>query len=250
MPGERPVDAREPALGILEINEVWQVVHQRLQQIALMGQRLLGLFARGDVVKDGDKIPPLLAVSTDGKPNAQRAEMRFKPFRRSGLRHPAVDFQQFRVGLVNARNDFADFFSADVFQTGQFFKSRIDVEVGEIQRAVAVKNHLTAGKSLRHVLKQGMKPRLAFPQNLFRLLAGGDVQLDGDEILNFPVRAAHRRDRHLLKRQTAVLALVDQFAVPDIAGGEGGPQVGVKFGRMLAGFQQRAGFGPRLPRQL
>ena len=89
------IDANEPAVEILEINMVRQVVHQRLQQIPFVRQRLFGLLSRGDVVEDGHEMTQLLAVNPNGKPDPQRAEIIFKAFRLAivtppGRRFPAV----------------------------------------------------------------------------------------------------------------------------------------------------------------
>ena len=43
--GHRPADADETALGILEINPVGQVFEEGVQQVALLGQRLLGMLS-------------------------------------------------------------------------------------------------------------------------------------------------------------------------------------------------------------
>ena len=90
---------------------------------------------------------------------------------------------------------------------------------------------------VRQVVHQRQQ-QIPFPrQGQLGLLALGHLRFDGDEVLDLPIRSAHGGDGHLLDIFAAVLAFVEQLAVPDVAGENRGPQLGVKFRRMLAGFQ-------------
>ena len=61
------------------------------------------------------------------------------------------------------------------------------------------------------------------------------------------IAAAYRRDSHFLVVQHAILAPVDQFAVPCIAGRQGLPHFRVELRIMLAGFEQ---FVAKMPDRL
>ncbi len=50
--GERRTDSEEPAIGILEVDRIRQVLHQRRQQMAFESKFLLGINPRGDVPKN------------------------------------------------------------------------------------------------------------------------------------------------------------------------------------------------------
>ena len=52
------------------------------------------------------------------------------------------------------------------------------------------------------------------------------------------MRAPHRSDGHLFGVEAAVLAAVGQFPAPDLAGGNGLPQVPIKRFILFAAFQQ------------
>jgi hypothetical protein len=65
----------------------------------------------------------------------------------------------------------------------------------------------------------------------------GDVLLDGDVVRCLAGGVDDGRDPCLLAKQLAVLATIEQVAVPHLAGGDGAPQLRVDLGRRLARLQ-------------
>jgi hypothetical protein len=97
------------------------------------------------------------------------------------------------------------------------------------------------------VLGAAQFPR-AFIDQLFEVLAVafqfrldplflGNVFLDAEVVGHPPIRLAHRRNDRQFLEDRAVLALVDEFALPDFAAGQGLPQLVVIAAECLAGFQ-------------
>jgi hypothetical protein len=78
------------------------------------------------------------------------------------------------------------------------------------------------------------------------------ILLDSDVMGDAAAAVAHRSDTHLLGVKTAILAPVNQLAMPALAGCDGFPKVPVKRRVLLIRFEQlRAAsedFLPRVPR--
>ncbi len=69
-------------------------------------------------------------------------------------------------------------------------------------------------------------------------LALADVVLDGDVVRDAAIGLTDRGDAGELVIDLAVLAAIDELALPDFPGGEGGPELGVGRSLRLAGLQQ------------
>ena len=89
---------------------------------------------------------------------------------------------------------------------------------------------------VRLVVHQRLQQVAFLREHVLIFFTLGNVLFDGDKILNSARRIADRRDRHLLIVSAAILAHVDQFAVPACAGLNGRPHAGVKLRRLMLGF--------------
>src|SRR6476661_11120228 len=71
------------------------------------------------------------------------------------------------------------------------------------------------------------------------LLAFGDIMLDGDEMRDSAVFIEERRDDFICCIKRAILALVDDLALPYFSGKHGFPKLRIKRMALLARFQKR-----------
>ena len=83
---------------------------------------------------------------------------------------------------------------------------------------------------------RGLHDRRQHGRSLFGLLPFGDVPLDGQVADDLAGGAVHRREAHLFAIERAILAPIDDFSVPDLAGSDGMPQVFVVFSRLESRF--------------
>ncbi|EKD96670.1 MAG: hypothetical protein ACD_23C01342G0001 [uncultured bacterium] len=76
------------------------------------------------------------------------------------------------------------------------------------------------------------------PQVFFAGLAGADIVLHGHEMGNFAIASGYRRNGHFIMVQSAVLAPVDQIAVPHLPEEDGLPHFLIKAPILKPGFDQ------------
>ena len=57
--GQTAVDADEPAVGVLEIDRIRDVIHQRLQEVAVANLAILGAFSLDGIAEGFDEQRPV-----------------------------------------------------------------------------------------------------------------------------------------------------------------------------------------------
>ena len=128
-------------------------IHHFFKVISVFCNLLFRLFALGDHVKDGHEVSFLRTIDRDKEPHFQGFDIRLEGFGQAGQGHPGIPFQQFRVGGLDARNNFGDFFTGDSLQTGKGFKGAVNLQVEEIRRATLIDEHPAIGKAIQHILE-------------------------------------------------------------------------------------------------
>ena len=154
-----------------------------------------------------------------------------------------------REGLQLARErgraggGFLDFLEVRVQRLvgGHLLDGDFDVAENGLEHVVEIVRD-AAGEAAEGFQFLGVR-QLRLQRGLFLFVAklAGDVALDGHEIDDAAGGVAHRRDGGLLGIQRAVLALVDELALPGLAGFQDLPHRAVEFPVVLAALEDARG---------
>src|SRR5690349_24840558 len=100
-------------------------------------------------------------------------------------------------------------------------QSAIDVDWGSVRSGLENSHH--------RVFEDGAVFLLGFDQRRFGALAFADVLLDGYVMADFIGFGEDRSDGHFCRKQTPVLVLVDNLAMPEVSRTDGLPHLREEF---------------------